>query len=302
MKNSLLAGILFLTVQLSAHFTYAATTADQNNTEKKSLFFVPALSLLLPGFGQAIDGQYARSATFAGVGISGLLISANAQERKESASIYRVNHVRDLEIQSAVGSQIYTHAGYMSAYDSFNSRVQAYKKEGKYTFLPDDQSTEKLMLTPFHFSYLERPTTWIPFVLAMGLGVSGFNRGTPPKFAFRVNDAVGSGYISYSAGTGEEALFRGIIHPMMLEYSGRPIASNLAQGLLFGYAHGPRPWPQIIAGVYLGWLSERNKFELGESIFIHTWWDVWIIGAEFARSRGFREAYELNIPMFQFQF
>ncbi|RYZ66020.1 MAG: CPBP family intramembrane metalloprotease, partial [Proteobacteria bacterium] len=113
--------------------------------------------------------------------------------------------------------------------------------------------------------------------------------------------AVGS-LVSYNAGTGEEAFFRGTLHPYLYENWNGSWTANAVQGTVFGFAHGPKPYFQLAAGWYFGWLNERNRFELGEGIFVHAWWDVWIITANLIKNRGFANGAYVEFPRLEIQF
>ena len=63
----------------------------------------------------------------------------------------------------------------------------------------------------------------------------------------------------------------------MREYWDSDFWSNAAQSLLFAAAHlntNPQPIAQLLLGYHLGYVTQKNNWTLGESIFIHTWWDV----------------------------
>jgi membrane protease YdiL (CAAX protease family) len=72
-------------------------------------------------------------------------------------------------------------------------------------------------------------------------------------------------------------MFRGWIMPVMYEAWDSPFWSNAAQSLLFAAAHlptNPAPLPQLLLGYHLGNVTMKNQWRIGESVFIHVWWDV----------------------------
>lgn len=277
--------------------------------EKKSLFWIPTLSVILPGLGQGIDGENAKSVLLGGLGFSGILIAADGYRKEQNylngTGPADYNYYEDTQLQQRAGNSMYINAGFLSGWDNFNHRVKAYQAEGKFQFLPKEQSVSDLLKAPFHFSYMTRPTTWIPFLLSMGLSydylINGDDR--PDKIHYRGSDLATGLYLSYNAGTGEEAYFRGVLYPTLYEAWHGSLWANFAQGLIFGFAHGPAPYPQIISGWYLGWLAERNGFDLGESIFVHAWWDVWLITASLIlnRSNANSDLY-IQLPAFSMRF
>lgn len=241
-----------------------------------------------------------------GVAFTGFLIAADGYEKQQQylqGTVPDYNHYEDNEVQQRVGNSMYLQAGLMSAYDTFNSRVKAYQAEGRYQFLPKEQNALDLLKAPFHFSYMKRATTWIPFLLSLGLSYDYLmNNDENNKVHVHGGDVAAGLYLSYNAGTGEEAYFRGVFHPTLYESWNGSWLANAAQGLVFGYMHGPAPYPQILAGWYLGWLSERNGFDLGENVFIHAWWDVWVLTAHLIRNRSNANNVYIQLPSFSMRF
>lgn len=258
-----------------------------------------------------MDNETAKSLTFAGVGFTGVFIAADAYQKEEKylsdlevSGKSDFNYHEDIRLQQLIGNSMYIHAGFMSGWDTFNSRVKAYQAEGKFQFLPKEQSVTELLKAPFHFSYMTRATTWIPFLLSLGLTYDYMMNDpeVPDKIHYRGSDIATGLYLSYNAGTGEEAYFRGVLHPTLYEAWGGSGWANFTQGLVFGFMHGPAPYPQVLAGWYLGWLAERNGFDLGENIFIHAWWDVWILTASLIAHRSSGNPVYIQLPTLTMRF
>jgi hypothetical protein len=276
------------------------------NLEKKSLFWTPLASIFLPGFGQEMDDEHTKSILLAGQGISGILIASNALQKQvdyNKTPVLDENYQQDIRLQLLIGGSMYTNAGLLSAFDVFNSRLKAYQAEGKFEFLPHNQNLTDLYKAPFHFSYLKKSTTWIPFLIAMGLGYEGLmSPPHPNQIHARGIDGAAGAYLSYNAGTGEEAYFRGALYPTLYESWNGHWTANATQALVFGYMHGPEPYPQILAGWYLGWLAEKNGFDLGEGIFVHAWWDFWVITANFIKNRSYANELYIQLPQVDIRF
>src|SRR5690606_36713047 len=89
--------------------------------------------------------------------------------------------------------------------------------------------------------------------------------------------------ISYNAGVGEEALFRGWMMPVWQETFHSKFWSNTITALIFAAGHIsdelPVPWPQFAIGYYLGHLTQKNYWTLSESVFIHSWSYVIILAS-----------------------
>lgn len=277
-----------------------------SNLEKPSIILVPAVSFFIPGFGSAIAGDYLNATKYFGYALTGLAIVQYTQIQIDDFNNNysgRFHNLRDLQAMYNIGYRMVKHSMLLSNYDAFLNRVKAYQADGQYLFLPKEQNINSILQAPFKFEYLKRWTTIIPFALAMGVGVSEFNRNPrPSRFELRPIDGATSSYISYVAGTGEEAFFRGWVYPVLYQNTNSLLISNAVQGLGFGYAHGPEPYIQLLFGFYSGWLTSNNGFDLGESIFIHSWWDFWVITAEYVRSRSFTRNYNIQIPAINFTF
>lgn len=274
-------------------------------TEKKSLFWTPLASFIIPGLGQAIDGESSRSLLFAGYGFAGISLYVDFNDKYEKGlpdPEVSADRVQDYKVYGLAAQAMYMHAGFLSAYDTFSSRVKAYQAEGKYQFYPKDQSMEDLLKAPFHFNYLKRPTTWIPFFLGILGGYYTVNSSDVPEHTVRANDLAVSTYVSYEAGTGEEAFFRGYLHPILYEETNGSWVANAGQAVVFGFAHGPKAYPQLAMGYYLGWLAEKNQFELGEGIFVHAWWDFFVLAGELIRQRSLAQPLYVQFPSFVLRF
>ena len=174
----------------------------------------------------------------------------------------------------------------MSAFHAFRTRVETLKSQGHYTFLPKEKPTD-LLTAPFAFEEALKPTTFIPLAL-LGILAAVDLKG---QGIFNFGDAAFTAGVSYNAGVGEEALFRGYMMPVLYEWWDHRFLANSAQALVFGAAHlspsNPAPVFQALGGYYLGWLTHRrNGWTLKQAIFLHTWWDVIAIGYAIAKDKG----------------
>jgi hypothetical protein len=290
-------------------FFLSAPVLAQTETsaaDKKSLLIVPAVSYFLPGFGQALDGEYTKAALFFGYFGLGIVTASEARHRMddfEQSPSLGFHHYRDLKDFRQTGQAMSKHASGLSVFDSFNSRVHAYQEAGQYGFLPKDQNLETVLKAPFQFRHLAKWTTWVPFLAAMAASTIEYNESPKPRdFDFRLQDATASSFESYVAGSSEEAFFRGWMMPILYENTQSFWLSNAIQGTAFGYAHGPRPYFQLAAGYYAGWLTDRNHYDLSEVIFVHAWWDFWVLAASYARNRAFTHDMKVDFPLINFSF
>lgn len=275
-------------------------------TEKRSIVFLPLLNMILPGFTQVVDGEPGKAAVFFGTNLAGFLTMEMAQRNIEDfnrSDSERYHSYRDNQRVKGIGEALIKYASSVSLYDGFLTRVKDYQANDQYLFLPKDQNLESIHKAPFNFEYMKRPTTWIPVLLAAGLGMSGFNDNPSPNhFDLRPIDGLASTSRSYAAGVGEEAVFRGWMQPILYENTQSYWLSNTIQAVIFGYAHGPTPYPQLAFGFYTGWLVPHNGWDMGEAIFIHTWWDLIIMTASYARSRSLTKDFNIQLPLINASF
>ncbi len=242
---------------------------------------LPIGSLILPGLGQWARGQRASGAAYTGIALGGAFYAANASLDFEKDQLKSGNlDERNVAIRKyLLGSQVAQAAGGFSLYHSFRSAVWQRQKFGEYGFLGEGDSPKDILLAPFKFEYLARPTTFIP--LAIGGALSMYIASHPDqgyhKRELGNEDPWFAGSFSYNAGTHEEAIFRGWALPLFHEQGLSPGMSNLAQGTIFALAHlgsTPMPLPQFFLGLHLGNVTLKNHWSITESVFIHAWWDV----------------------------
>lgn len=276
---------------------------------KRGVVLGPLLSFLLPGIDQWYENQYRSAAFYTGMAVVGIQVTVlglkNLEERNFSADTTdptgRDNDARMVML----GSQMYMAAGSYSAYESFRSAVRTRQPYGEYAFLTKEETTGDLLLAPFDYKLLARPTTFVPLGLALvGVSIALNQEGGLGNASFTASDAGFSAGFSYLAGTNEEALTRGWIMPAMMESWDSKFWSNTATATVFAAAHisprNPVPWPQFVAGWYLGYLTQRNEWTLRESIFVHTWWDVIIFtGGYLYESQQDRKNARLYLPLVQ---
>jgi hypothetical protein len=74
------------------------------------------------------------------------------------------------------------------------------------------------------------------------------------------------------------------------------VTSSAAFGLAHnGQGNSANALQAGLAGAYLGWVHQRNQFEIGEGVAIHYWWNV-IAGIAAIRNGGSAQLINLKIP------
>lgn len=261
-------------------------------------------SLLLPGLSQWRHGQSEYAMAYTGSALAGGIYGLSRIFSTQPGS----DDFRGADRLGTMGVQLYTTMGAISTYHGFRTEVFSAKDRLGYDFLPTDETPLDLFLSPFRFDYLIRPTTLLPLAAVAVL----FTTVLPNAYNERVvwgnlsaGDVAFLGGVSYMAGTGEEAVFRGALLPYLHKTWNNPLLANLATAGLFALAHiSPNrseffiPWPQLLGGLYFGWVTQHRGYHIGEAIFIHAWYDV-IVFATYLASE--KTAY-LPLPTISLQF
>jgi hypothetical protein len=186
------------------------------------------------------------------------------------------------------GAHLWFTAGGLSAWDAFHRAMPALQAEGRYGFLTTTDDVGDLLTAPFDVRFLGRWTTWVNMALTTlvaGIVVTQREDGVD-HYPYRGHDAVFTGAVSYNAGVGEEALFRGWLLPLFHQTTGERfwIANGLQAGLFAaGHIEQAGAFAIAISGwaLYQGWLTRRNDWSIRESIFHHFWYDVAAVTATF---------------------
>lgn len=268
----------------------------------RSEFWRPLGSFFLPGLGQWAEGQSAYAGVYTGVAVAGTALVISGGHSNFEGFADRSSEAR----RALIGQAFYSGAGGVSAYNDFRTAVTTHRSLGEYAFLPADkvETPGQLALAPFRMDYLLRWTTLLPLAI-LGAGVAVYGSKSSDGFKnIRMSDSPVIGSISYNAGVGEEAAFRGWLLPMFHQKMGQRFwASNLSQAGVFAALHIQKdnyiPWPQLLLGSYLGWLAQYRDWEISEGIFIHAWWDVLALTALFAATGDIDE---IRTPTLQIPF
>lgn len=268
-----------------------------NPTQPREFILIPAISFVLPGFDQWWEGQNDAAIVYSGVALGGYVYASaqtrileeevgpdNNEEKKRRTALdskdYRGRCI-------ALGLQVAQASGGFSAYHSFRTAVRSRQAYGEFSFLKHEESPTDLLLAPFRFTYLKRPTTYWPLLVGAGLAALNLNSEIPEDYErtnYEGGDALFTGALSYNAGTHEEAVFRGWLMPVARHYLESDFWSNSLTAVLFAAAHlstNSTPLPQLVLGWHLGYVTQEDEWRIGEAIFVHAWWDVFAFYAQF---------------------
>jgi len=258
-----------------------------------------AASFLIPGLGQAANGDYAP----AGIQFGAYLLLydrwATLSEREdflqpedrenEQENLLRTNRTTfyaDLYGSALLDLQLY------SSYSAYRDARLSIDNAGYSTPMPNETLGD-LVLAPFRWQFLSRPTTYIALILPLwaALTPASDERLVYDPEPSLTRDEMAAGFALQFEGVaiGEEAFFRGVLNNGLSSGFGNTWGL-VGSSTLFALAHqgtGPQATPILAGafGLYLGWLHQRNDFEIGEGVAIHFWWDFLISLSQLARHK-----------------
>jgi hypothetical protein len=261
--------------------SFSAAAADPVLTGVASLF--------VPGAGQALNGDYTDAAahfgTFA-VSVYGVIHYRRARGYLDPDQRYDEGNNRefitaatlrqDYALRLATDTALYS--GYAAYRDARARDNHGYRRPAPTETLGD------LAVAPFQWRYLSRPTTYIPLAL-QAIAAFGHRHG----YATYRDDGVSADDLhlfnvtaNEMTAVGEEALFRGFVNNEFCDRYG-DTKGLVFSSLVFGLSHNGQgntasALEATGAGLYLGWLHQRNDFQAAEGAALHYWLNV-IAGA-----------------------
>jgi hypothetical protein len=264
-------------------------------------------SLVIPGAGQAANGDYETGAAHFGVfaiSVYGVYYYKNRPDYLDEGQRYddvgNREYINRTTLKYDYAARLATDAALYSSYGAYRDARR--RNNGGYRTPVPGESLGELARAPFSFEYLARPTTFIPLALQAWAAF----RSKDGYGIYRAEDVSARDLHVFNAvanemtAVGEEAFFRGFLNN---EFSNR-YGNNLGLGLssaVFGLAHTGQgqtanAWQAAVAGLYLGWVHQRNDFQTGEGVALHYWLNV-LAGISAIRNGGsaqlvaFRMAY-----------
>ena len=245
-----------------------------------------AASLIIPGLGQAANGDWAEGGVHLGVALVlvnqyDLLLKRDDYikpgDRTDNDRNIRTN--RTTFESEAYGTAL-TDLSFYSAYGAYRDARQQIGNRGYATPAPQESLAEAAY-APFQWEYLSRPTTWVPVLVAL------YGAVTPPGAQSYVyapqggltRDEMAAGFAAQyeMVAVGEEAFFRGVLNNGLSSSLGETWGL-VSSSAVFGIAHAgvgaqASGLEAGVFGLYLGWLHQRNDYDMREGIAIHFWWD-----------------------------
>ena len=261
-----------------------------------------AASAILPGLGQATQGDYTTAAEHFGIFAASLATAAYYGRKSDLLSDDdRFQHEREIVNQTTLRRDFATRLATDTAlYSSFAAYRDGRSRDTRSYRTPAPTETlGELVLAPFKWEYLSHPTTFIP------LGLQLVAAASDRYGVYRAPDVSRNALYAYEftanefTAVGEEGFFRGFLNNELSDRwgNGWGLAGSSA---IFGLAHtGAGQTANAVqaglAGAYLGWVQQRNQFQIGEGVAIHYWVNV-ISGVAAIRHGGSAQLVSLRIP------
>jgi len=263
-------------------------------------------SAIVPGLGQASNGNYGDAAAHFGVFALSLSAAAYYQHKPDFLSDdVRYDNANDREVvnQTTLRRDFALRLATDTAlYSSFGAYRDARQRDDRsYRTPAPRESLSELALAPFSWQFLSRPTTFIPLALqawAVSRSKYGYGIYRAPDVSTRDLHMYNATANEFTA-VGEEGFFRGFVNNEFSDRFGD--GWGLAgSSLLFGIAHTGQGQTAnaieaSIAGAYLGWVHQRNGFQIGEGVALHYWINV-LAGIAAIRNGGGAPLLSLRVP------
>jgi len=262
-------------------------------------------SAIIPGLGQASNGNYEEAAAHFGIFALSLSSALYYEHKPDFLSddaryqegnreyINQTTLRRDFALRLATDTALY------SSFSAYRDGRQ--RDDRVYRTPAPKESLSDLALAPFSWEFLSRPTTFIPLALqawavSRSKGAYGIYRGHDVSTRdLHIYNVTANEFTA----VGEEGFFRGFLNTEFSDRWGN--GWGLAwSSLLFGVAHTGQGQTAnavqaSIAGAYLGWVQQRNGFEIGEGVALHYWINVFA-GIAAIRNGGSAPLLSISVP------
>ncbi|HEX9842411.1 MAG TPA: CPBP family intramembrane glutamic endopeptidase, partial [bacterium] len=237
---------------------------------------VAAGSLLLPGLGQAVNGDYAAGAAQLGLALvfshqltvlsrrdDYLDAEARIDARERLIRVNRTTYAAELYATALTDLGLYSAFGaYRDARAADEARV--------YSTPAPTESAQELALAPFRWRHLSRPTFFVPLA---ALALAALAPRSAEAYAYAPDESITRDELATGifvqhemVAIGEEAFFRGVLNNSLSHALGETwglAASSLVFGLSHdGLGNQATPAGATLFGLYAGYLHQRNDYEL----------------------------------------
>jgi hypothetical protein len=266
-------------------------------------------SAIVPGAGQAANGDYGDAALHFGVfavSVYGAIRYKDKSDYLDADQRYDEDNNREFINKTTLRYDYAVRlASDMTLYSGYAAYRDARQRDNSGFRTPAPrESLGDLAKAPFSFNYLSRPTTFIPLAVEAAL-LYHYRDSKDAYGIYRANDVskrdlhVFNLTANEMTAVGEEAFFRGFLNN---EFSSRygDDTGLVTSSVIFGLAHtGQGQTANVLqataAGFYFGWLHQKNGYEAGEGVALHYWFNV-LAGAAAIHNGGSAELLHIQLP------
>jgi hypothetical protein len=272
-------------------------------------FLAGIASAIVPGTGQAANGDYGAAAAHFGVfavSVYGAIRYKDRSDWLDADQRYDAANNREFINQTTLrydyAARLATDTELYSGYGAYRD-ARARDNAGYRTPAPRETLGD-LARAPFSFDYLSRPTTFIPLAIEAAV-LYRYNNSKDAYAIYRAPDVSARDMHVFNltanemTAVGEEAFFRGFLNN---EFSSRygDGWGVVASSAIFGLAHTGQgqtanALQATAAGFYFGWLHQKNGFQAGEGAALHYWFNV-LAGISAIHNGGSAELLHIELP------
>lgn len=272
-------------------------------------FWAGIASAVVPGTGQAMNGDYGAAAAHFGVfavSVYGAIRYRDRPDWLDSDQRYDNANNREFINRTTLrydyAARLATDTALYSGYAAYRD-ARARDNAGYRTPAPRETLGD-LARAPFSFDYLSRPTTYIPLAIEAAL-LYRYNNTKDAYAIYRAPDVSARDLHAFNltanemTAVGEEAFFRGFVNN---EFSNRygDGWGVVASSAIFGLAHtGQGQTANVLqataAGFYFGWLHQKNGYQASEGAALHYWFNV-LAGISAIHNGGSAELLRIQLP------
>lgn len=266
-------------------------------------------SMLVPGTGQAINGDYGWGAVHLS---AWLVMVGNYAVLSEKDDFISEEDAIDDDLQVQYTNRTSTNALVYERgvlFTRFYSSFAAYRdarqsNNSGYSTPAPKESFGELLIAPIRPDLLIRPGTFIPLILLAAY----LNNNSDDIYPIlrdsdiSEDDALRARLLSNGLmdGISEECFFRGVLNSEFSDELGNGLGL-LASSSIFGLMHSgagnqATTLQAGVIGFWLGWLQQDNNFEISQSIALHFWINAISAYHEIKRGR------EVNLVSLGFTF
>jgi hypothetical protein len=291
---------------LAALFLFRAAVASADPPEP---WLKGVASAVVPGAGQAANGDYGDAALHFGVfavSVYGAIRYKDKSDYLDADQRYDEDNNREFINKTTLrydyAARLATDMTLYSGYAAYRD-ARARDNSGFRTPAPRE-SLGDLAMSPFSIKYLARPTTFIPLAI-QAAALYRYKDSKDAYGIYRAKDVserdlhVFNLTANEMTAVGEEAFFRGFLNN---EFSNRygDNAGLVTSSAIFGLAHTGQgqtanALEATLAGAYLGWVHQKNGFEAGEGVALHYWINV-LAGISAIHNGGSAELLHVQLP------